>query len=626
MFPATNLVALLKLAAALFLPQLAAVGATSVPEEPWPQQTAWQHDLYQRVARRAAELSRAAEPAVLARLSSEPFRTQLALCCPSFSGLSARELLQKLQDEMDVVEVVSGFPAATSAQEIGLQADGPGMTIADGLAGSFFQNAWQQILLHNSSFDKTVHSYTRVHFNATTDSFTITFHQEPGCPDGAFAITVPLNKCLREPNSGMIFRFGHRTTPLGSWGYNDVWLPQTGNFMEYDACQAHAALASAVGLFVSSKWKALAPPWPITTCPTSKPSGTLRFGVDGVCREGGPFGSKGRSTKDGWQMEDTAETRLYGLRPFSAPGSPATLAEAAERGPYALVNNMLFDAGSPIFGSVSAVFSAKAMRRTALLSAIDTGFYMNTCVLARGSKMPGINCSGYTPFDHLGTMEHFNHLILDNQDFWQWSTSLVDHFARLEGKWGSQPVLSSHLLKYFEAMPASTLKYPEDIRFLIGSFPDLFGTASGAQLQKWARQRGWILVWTLGVNLGVEGFALLQQNITLALNKRLIDPDVALATTAVADLGIENQTVTDFRQSWTRAESLRKRANGSLISNTTWAIHWDRLTTVLPSRLRIMPLRSGKCKQTETATECIGINGDGICVCYSAASENLIVV
>merc|ERR1712196_628833 len=107
------------------------------------------------------------------------------------------------------------------------------------------------------------------------------------------------------------------------------------------------------------------------------------------------------------------------------------------------------------------------------------------------------------------------------------------------------------------------MHYPEDVKFLIGSFPNLFGTELGAQLQKWAKQRKWVLVWSLGLNLEGEGaqleFNVLMTNNTFKANQRLIDPEVAMETTAAASLSpLTNIMLRTFQLHWTEAHLLRK--------------------------------------------------------------------
>ena len=53
---------------------------------------------------------------------------------------------------------------------------------------------------------------------------------------------------------------------------------------------------------------------------------------------------------------------------------------------------------------------------------------------------------------------------------------------------------------YFEAAVIGTPRFPTDVHFIIGSFPDLFGTGVGLAVQQWCIQHGWLLVWALGKN------------------------------------------------------------------------------------------------------------------------------
>ena len=67
------------------------------------------------------------------------------------------------------------------------------------------------------------------------------------------------------------------------------------------------------------------------------------------------------------------EVGAYGLKPFSARGRPASLAEANERGSYALFNAVRSDACSPLYGNLTLVLEPEAVRPGLLVSAIDTG-------------------------------------------------------------------------------------------------------------------------------------------------------------------------------------------------------------------------------------------------------------
>eukprot|EP00929_Paragymnodinium_shiwhaense_P035306 TRINITY_DN19079_c0_g1_i2.p1 TRINITY_DN19079_c0_g1~~TRINITY_DN19079_c0_g1_i2.p1 ORF type:complete len:352 (+),score=72.78 TRINITY_DN19079_c0_g1_i2:446-1501(+) len=342
-------------------------------------------------------------------------------------------------------------------------------------------------------------------------------------------------------------------------------------------------------------------------------------------------------------MQDSAEMHSYGLKPFTTHGEPASLEEAAERGPYTLVNTFLFDAGSPLYGGVSTIFSLEAARKSALLSAIDTGFYQSMCAVptmrsaatAKGqllgktlkAKVGGNpfathhNCSAYTPLEQLGTMEHFNHLLLINEQFWRDDGLMVRRFARLEGPWGNARIDPGDLLHYFEAVPAATLQYPKDVRMLIGSYPEHFGAESGQKLQQWAASRGWILAWSLGLNLGENvdigmAFDALSSGVHFYSNNRLLDPLVASKSSAAASLQqLSAEVDSAFQRHWAEMQALRDMNKS--ISNVTFAERWHGLSDEL-RELKMEPLRAGNCSQELASRECVGTTG-GRCVCYAEA-------
>ena len=47
---------------------------------------------------------------------------------------------------------------------------------------------------------------------------------------------------------------------------------------------------------------------------------------------------------------------------------------------------------------------------------------------------------------------------------------------------------------------AGTPHFPSSVHFIIGSFPDLFGTGVGLAVQQWCIQHNWLLLWALGKN------------------------------------------------------------------------------------------------------------------------------
>jgi hypothetical protein len=573
------------------------------------QQTQWQRALFKNVSEAAAALSRVAEPALLEKLDSAPFRAELAACCPSVSTLSSKALLQRLQDEVDVVEVASGFDAVAPRGDI--QPDAPGMSIADGLSGSFFQNVWQDVLLHNQTFTQSVREIWKANFSL--DGQTVQWQEwsqsQEGCIGKAlYTVAYPLGLCVKDPSQGSIVRYSRNgrlvvkveswSSEMQSWKSKVLWrrLP-------------------------SKNARLTRPSYGNVPCPSHQPDWTMNYTADGACH-----GMTLWNASTMWDVEDNAEIHSYGLKPFAVLGAPRSFAEASERGPYALVNSLLFDQGSPLFGDVSVVFSANTMRETAVISAIDTGTYQISCTDSSTGSLFGmsVNCSAYEPFRQLGTFKNFNHLFLVNDAFWNGTQALAHRFARLEGSWGSRAVPSQSLLRYWEALPAATLQYPSDVRFLIGSFRSLFGSESGRELQKWAKQRGWVLVWSLGLNVQKSDINsiewIVSSNRSFRSNQRLVDPEALLHTSAAKGLPLPKDAVGNFGIRWGRVEALRK--TGSTVTSATWLNLWDELVNNQTRALQIGPLRAGLCSRPSTAPECVGITLTGECVCYSPSESS----
>lgn len=484
-------------------------------------QTAWQLELFHRVALSAEQKSREAEAPLVKLIDSQSFREGLKACCPSVSGLPAKDLLKRVQEELRVSEVVSAFPAA-DGEKVWWD-----MSISEGYRGEYFENQWQVHLLHNASFSKGQQGLT-------------------------------------------------------NW-----------------------------------------------------------------------FGT-----------QDDVETRLYGLKPYTKRGQPASLDEASERGPYCLVNALRADAGSPLYGAVSAVFSPRLMRETALLSAVDTGSFEGMCNRSDGASLGLVgsvgrghtpkldvanmlvsnplmhDCSKYlTGPDHLGTIEHFNHLLLMSNAYWNGTESnpLLRIIARIvaepENKidgWGTGYELKGpDFIHYFEAIPAVTLRFPQSVKFLIGSFTQIFGTVEGQELIQWCRARRWALVWSLGLNVddvghgGLNFFSAPFLNGSFPSNQRLLDASVLEGTSASLNLTMDGQGQAAFSETWSEVEQARASAalERKTVNSTQWNELWIKLRARLPSELRLEPLRARSCADEE---QCLGTNELGQCVCYSGRESGAV--
>lgn len=342
----------------------------------------------------------------------------------------------------------------------------------------------------------------------------------------------------------------------------------------------------------------------------------------------------------GWYgIQDDNEVKLYGLRPFSHHGFPQTMQEASERAPYCMVNLHRLDSGSQLYGDVSVVFSPHLIADASVISSVDTGGWAAMCnntdvadiPVATSTQWPwpppgyNPNCSAYERFTGLGTFKSFDQLFLMNEAYWNVSLSHI--LCRLLGPWGSSPVSGSDLIHYWEAMPIAELDYVSGVKFVIAAFPSLFGTTDGAQLQRWCVEKGWVLVWSLGLNLGeaeVNFWTAVSFNTKFTSNRRLADPVVLVQTTAANNMSLAPQVMEDYKREWSRARALREAASTlhRSVSNLTWAAAWQRLDQKLPGSLRLAPLRSGDCRDVEG---CIGTTSEGQCLCYQMASASMVV-
>jgi len=104
-------------------------------------------------------------------------------------------------------------------------------------------------------------------------------------------------------------------------------------------------------------------------------------------------------------------------------------------------------------------------------------------------------------------MEHLDHLILANLGLWAGARnrSVLEEAELLFSRSalhasGSQydalPKLSYGAAgQYLEANIVGNPSLPDSVNFLVASFPKLFGTHAGQQVQQLSAVRGWPLVW-----------------------------------------------------------------------------------------------------------------------------------
>lgn len=355
----------------------------------------------------------------------------------------------------------------------------------------------------------------------------------------------------------------------------------------------------------------------------------------------------------GWDgIQDALETDLYGLRRFKHAGAPASMAEAQERGSYFVLNTIHSAAGSALYGDVSFILNTSYAANASLYSAIDTGEWPEMCpstpqgkrswdsatpqgnpkarhthkqnktklpIRANGGNGYWSNCSTYN--FTLGTTLHQDHLILANLRYWAPAQYLPYVLARTlqlllspevvsNGTSTKMAPLQGHdIYTYNEIIPAGRPAFPEGIKFVVGSFRSLFGTARGSQLQALCVRHGWMLAWAIGLNLHEVGFwDIGYYTNAFPRHGRMLDPVVLAAINATNVTGLPVQA---FNRSWVLANLTRGHNASQPINGSTALGLWKH--TAAGSSMRVTPLYAASCADHGN---CVGVLGDGHCACY----------
>ena len=242
--------------------------------------------------------------------------------------------------------------------------------------------------------------------------------------------------------------------------------------------------------------------------------------------------------------------------------------------------------GIPEFGSVCAVFATEAVRNLTVVASVDTGIIEMACndSFSKTHWHHG-NCSEGVKM--LGSLDHFDHLLLQNHFFWGGNLQIT--IARLFGETAevrATAVEKNDTLMYLEPDVAGVALYPSSIKMLIGSFSDLFGTEKGALLQSWCIKMGWALSWALGFAGGDERTDPTRH---VGIN-RVLDPLVQQQHQRlnISAAVVQNGSAT-FRRYWQALNSskgLRPAPNAS----DAWSQNWGALLADMP--MRRLDLRS----------------------------------
>lgn len=327
---------------------------------------------------------------------------------------------------------------------------------------------------------------------------------------------------------------------------------------------------------------------------------------------------------------DLAETGMYGCPEFQNPESP-TWTEAADRVIYVALNLRQLDTGSvPTFGDATAVFSNSYVKDMVLLSPVDTGWWQFNC--NHSSNMDNsvhhppefaLSCSSWSP-PVVGTMDYHDHVILASIETWpvgsgplQSSSKYVEAAKLFErsafSSAGYENLPSIDLLsqmKYIESNLLGNPRFPEGVRFLIGNFCSLFGTAGGLSLQKFAKKYGWPLLWAQGGPLDATMWER-----RIPGNGRVLDPTVDPARPL--NITLPKESAPNFWSAWSKMHNQRQSdenfCSEATASDGRVAAMWSDFSK---HQLRLAPVTSRTCSDIEA---CIGTElSSGICICHGS--------
>ena len=320
---------------------------------------------------------------------------------------------------------------------------------------------------------------------------------------------------------------------------------------------------------------------------------------------------------------DWVETSYFGLKPFKQHAHPRSMAEARERSVYFLLNSLRTDAGSPLYGDVSVVLKPSFAHATAIISPMDSGSWMGFCnnsfVVPKHSYAH--NCSAFTGHKGLGTFQAFDHLFEVNEAYWG-SDAFLRPLARLlASDDASTAMTGDNFVQYFEVLPAAQVNFT-DVKFVIADFPSLFGTPRGVGVRSWCQRNGWLLLWSLGLNIGFSTnhgmphfWDVFNRSQPFAGRLRLIDPEFLGSEWG---MNASSSDLEAFNASW---HLLQTKRSAALLQPTDFHLAWTALEGKLSPDLQIAPVRP-YCHDLDL---CMGVTRKG-CLCKDGSKTPQSVV
>jgi hypothetical protein len=352
-----------------------------------------------------------------------------------------------------------------------------------------------------------------------------------------------------------------------------------------------------------------------------------------------------------------AEMGLWNMDAFSAPnpfgniwpgGWPANLSEASDRVVYAVMNQDKVDYPCFLWGDVAVVFNNSYLRPMVILTPMDTGDFTSYCNqtfvdgfcptwtnasacgefwfcgwdAASSSCVSGTaglsrhDCTVW-PNHPMGTLDSFDHLYVPFAN-WYGEGAAADRLAFLIARsllpWSETINMTvPYFDYYFEADLAGNPAFPDAVRFVIASIPDLFGTDLGTRVRALCAKWGWPLVWSLGTKAyPIPDPADTPYPDTWPATTRVLDPLSLRSTTVARNMTFAPDSADTMGRLWSAAVEFR--ATHPSPAPGDYRAWWAQMEAALDHTLFLQPLRGRSCG---TPDRCIGTTRDGDdCVCY----------
>jgi len=316
-----------------------------------------------------------------------------------------------------------------------------------------------------------------------------------------------------------------------------------------------------------------------------------------------------------------------GFPPFSADPTRRIPPwnESVQRPSYFALNLFKTPSGNHDYGSISVVMNKSFARSVSVITPIDTGCWRIICNTTQPYGMRGqVKCDGWDEAKTGALTEGaYDHLLLSYNRIWANTSSAIgDLFARWFGE-PIRPLTSRQPFMYWEVDTLSNVVFEADaVHFIIGSFPQLFGTHWGLLLQQFCIKWGWPLVWSFDVEQSsYSPYSILE----FPSLSRIIDPMVQVHTQSVHNLTITPELNSSFDFLWRHAGAVRNDSASSGWWQGGWQDAWKKFESLKDDdnkrvfqSLYLYPLEIRACSNPEN---CIGLDHDRSCVCTRTALE-----